>query len=316
MLTRVPPGHSPRSHLDATAATLPPGELAGLNTLMRGANGTVTPKPSQLGKTTNPPRTADQDQAPLGKTDAAERRFRRTLGWSLVGADVALFGLAGFILQASPAPLSWLPIIISALAVGSGAWLSCLALVSWLKMNPRIMNEKSKANLSFLFGRRSIRVFAEGDVPDDALQTLLEAAMAAPSAVAKDPWRFVVVREKEMLRKITEALPNGAMLPSASLGIVVCGDLDAAHDRQLSYLLQDCSAAIENLLLGAHILGLGACWLGVHPRANRMEHIRRLLELPAAIIPVACIAVGYPGEIKEPRTRFDRTRVHYGKWGG
>jgi len=178
------------------------------------------------------------------------------------------------------------------------------------------MTEKSKAKLSFLFGRRSIRVFAEGDVPDDAVQTLLEAAMAAPSAVAKDPWRFVVIREKEMLRKITEALPNGAMLPSASLGIVVGGDLDAAHDRQLSYLLQDCSAAIENLLLGAHILGLGACWLGVHPRANRMEHIRRLLELPPAIIPVACIAIGYPGEIKEPRTRFDRTRVHYGKWGG
>ena len=129
LLTRVPPGHSPRSPLDATAATLPSGELTGLNSLMRGANGTVTPKPSQLGKTTNPPRTADQDQAPPAKTDAGERRFLRTLCWSLVGADVALFGLAGFILLASPAPLSWLPIMISALAVGSGAWLSCLALV-------------------------------------------------------------------------------------------------------------------------------------------------------------------------------------------
>ena len=138
--------------------------------------------------------------------------------------------------------------------------------------------------------------------------------MAAPSAVAKDPWRFVVIRNKETLRAIAAALPNGGMLATAPLGIIVCGDLDAAHDRQLSYLLQDCSAAIENLLLAAHALGLGACWLGVHPREDRMWKLEELLALPASIIPVACVALGHPGEKKEPRSQFNPAYVHREKW--
>ena len=117
--------------------------------------------------------------------------------------------------------------------------------------------------------------------------------MAAPSAVAKDPWRFVVIRNRRTLSELTASLPNGQMLADAALGIAVCGDLQAAHDQQLSYLLQDCSAAIENLLLCAHILGLGACWLGVHPREQRIIALKRILSLSASFIPVACVAVGY-----------------------
>jgi hypothetical protein len=128
--------------------------------------------------------------------------------------------------------------------------------------------------LQFILGRRSIRVYAPGEVSEAAINQLLQAAMAAPSAVARDPWRFVVIRKKETLSTIAAALPNGGMLATAPLGIVVCGDLDAAHDRQLSYLLQDCSAAIENLLLCAHGLGLGACWLGIHPREDRVQKLK------------------------------------------
>ena len=113
------------------------------------------------------------------------------------------------------------------------------------------------SQLNHLFSRRSIRVYRQQDVGDDLVRDLLEAAMAAPSAVAKDPWAFVVVRDRRRLSRIAEGLPNGTMLRDAALGIVVCGDLQRAHDRQLSYLLQDCSAAIENLLLAATALGLG-----------------------------------------------------------
>ena len=104
------------------------------------------------------------------------------------------------------------------------------------------------------------------------------------------------------------------MLASAALGIAVCGDLEVAHDRQLSYLLQDCSAAIENLLLCAHILGLGACWLGVHPREDRIKKIKEILSLPASVIPVACIAIGHPGESKEPRAAYNSGCVHLERW--
>jgi nitroreductase len=176
------------------------------------------------------------------------------------------------------------------------------------------MSTKSENELQYLFDRRSIRVFTPGDISDAVVTKLLQAAMAAPSAGAKDPWRFVVIRERETLTKIAAALPFGRMLSTAALGIVVCGELDAAHDGQLSYLLQDCAAAMENMLLAAHALGLGACWLGVHPREDRVWKLGELLSLPASVIPIACAAVGHPGEMKEPRTRFNPDYVHREKW--
>ncbi|MEI7937115.1 MAG: nitroreductase family protein [Verrucomicrobiota bacterium] len=176
------------------------------------------------------------------------------------------------------------------------------------------MKTNAEDRLGFIFGRRSIRLYSPEAVSEAEVQKLLEAAMAAPSAAAKDPWRFVVVRNRQTLADIVAALPNGQMLAGAALGIAVCGELPAAHDQQLSYLLQDCSAAIENLLLAAHILGLGACWLGVHPREQRMNALKKILSLPPSVIPVACIAIGHPAEAKEPRTRFNRDYVHSEKW--
>ena len=161
-----------------------------------------------------------------------------------------------------------------------------------------------------IFGRRSIRVYAPGNVTDEAIDTILKAAMSAPSAVAKDPWRFVVVRDQAVRDRIVENLPHGKMLAQAPVGIIVCGDINAAHDNQLSYLLQDCSAAIENLLLAVHALGLGACWLGVHPREDRIEHIQKVLGMPDNIIPIAAISIGHPGETKEPRTRYNPAFIH------
>jgi len=176
------------------------------------------------------------------------------------------------------------------------------------------MNPQLDSRLALFFGRRSTRNFRAGEVSDATLRALLEAAMAAPSAVGKDPWRFVVVRDRGMLARLAGVLSNGEMLHSASLCLVVCGDLDVAHDRQLSYLLQDCAAAIENLLLAAHALGLGACWLGVHPRDHRIKAVSELLALPEQVIPVACIALGHPAEQKEARTRYNPAYVHREQW--
>lgn len=168
--------------------------------------------------------------------------------------------------------------------------------------------------LDYLFARRSVRVYQAKDVGDELVRDILEAAMAAPSAVAKDPWEFVVVRDRQVRARIADGLPNGKMLADAPVGIVVCGDLRRAHDRQLSYLLQDCSAAIENLLLAVSSLGLGACWLGVHPREERVKHIRGLLKIPEHVIPVAAIAIGWPAETPKPRTRYRDSAVHREAW--
>lgn len=168
--------------------------------------------------------------------------------------------------------------------------------------------------LNDLFTRRSIRSYAPEPVGDTVVHDVLEAAMAAPSAVAADPWHFVVVRDQDMRTHIADGLPHGKMLADAPVGVIVCGDLHRAHDGELSYMLQDCSAAIENLLIAASMLGLGACWLGVHPRQERVDHIRRLLGIPQSVIPVAAIAIGWPAESKEGRTRYRDDAVHSEEW--
>ena len=176
------------------------------------------------------------------------------------------------------------------------------------------MSTTTDGNLGFILGRRSIRVYSPGEVSEPAVTRLLEAAMAAPSAMTKDPWRFVVVRDKQALAKLAALHPGAAMLASAAMAIVVCGDLDAAFERQISYLLQDCSAAIENLLLAAHAQGLGGCWVGIHPGEALIKRVKELLSLPASFVPVAVVSLGQPGEQPAPRTRYNPDYVRSEKW--
>jgi len=172
------------------------------------------------------------------------------------------------------------------------------------------MNEK----LNFIFGRRSIRQYTNQPVADEDIQAILEAGMAAPSACACDPCRIIVLTERAVLDKVADILPYGKMLHHAPLGFIICGDISQAHTQTLSYLLQDCAAAIENMLLSIHTLGLGAVWLGIHPREERITAITKLFNLPKSIIPVSAMAVGYPAETKPPRTRFKSEYVHFNRW--
>ena len=158
--------------------------------------------------------------------------------------------------------------------------------------------------LNLLYGRRSIRKYQLRPVGDDLVREMLKAAMAAPSACCKDPWHFIVLKKDETRRQVAALLKNGGFLADAPMGFVVCGDLNRAHGGELSYLLQDCAAATENLLVAAHGLSLGGCWLGVHPRMDRVEGIRQLLDLPENIVPVAAVAIGWPAQDLNSRTRF------------
>jgi len=176
------------------------------------------------------------------------------------------------------------------------------------------MSETTDGQLAILFGRRSVRIYTPAEITKEQVTRMLEAAMAAPSAMTKDPWRFVTVRDPATLGELAAALPGGKMLPTASMAIVVCGDQEAAFEQHLSFLLQDCSAAIENLLLCAHGLGLGACWVGVHPLEDSCRKLKQLLALPASFLPVAVIALGHPGEQLPPRTRYNQDYVRAEQW--
>ena len=170
------------------------------------------------------------------------------------------------------------------------------------------------AKLDVLFSRRSIRAYTDQPVSDSLLTDLLEAGMAAPSAVARDPWHFIVLRSRAGLDQLATALPNGQMLKQAAAALIVCGDLQKTHDQELSFLLQDVSASTENILLAASALGLGGCWLGIHPREERIAAVSTLFALPDNVIPVAGVALGWPDQESSPRTRYNPTCIHQERW--
>lgn len=161
-----------------------------------------------------------------------------------------------------------------------------------------------------IFARRSIRAYTDEPVSEQAIETLLKAAMAAPSASNRKPWQFIVVTERETLDALAEAHRHGKMLFEAPLCIAVCGDLTEME----RFWVQDCSAATENVLLAVTALGLGAVWLGVYPRDERIDAVRPILGLPEHITPLSLVSIGHPAEEKPPRTQYDETRVHWEQW--
>ncbi|MGD2177118.1 MAG: nitroreductase family protein [Anaerolineae bacterium] len=168
----------------------------------------------------------------------------------------------------------------------------------------------TKDLIQTIFARRSIRRYNSEPVSEEGIQALLEAAMAAPSASNRKPWQFVVVTERETIDALADAHPHGKMLFEAPLCISICGDLTEME----RYWVQDCSAATENLLLAAVALELGAVWLGVYPRDERVTAVRRVLGLPDHITPLNLISIGHPGEKKQARTQYDEARVHRERW--
>jgi nitroreductase len=161
-----------------------------------------------------------------------------------------------------------------------------------------------------IFSRRSIRKYTKEPVSEGDIKTLLEAAMAAPSASNRKPWHFVVVTENETLDRLADAHSYGKMLHDAPLCVSVCGDTKVSE----RFWVQDCSAATENLLLAATSLGLGAVWLGVYPSEDRVRDVSRILGIPESFVPLNLISVGHPAEEKERRTQYDEARVHGGRW--
>ena len=166
--------------------------------------------------------------------------------------------------------------------------------------------------LDYILNRRSIRKFTDRKIDDALIGKILEAAMHAPSAVNSQPWHFVVVDSREMMDRIMEIHPYTSMFSTASHGVVVCGDEKLQHAD--GYWVVDCGAATQNLLLAAHTLGIGSCWVGIHPRNERKEAFSRLLELPPHVKPFALVALGYPDEKKPRPVRFRPERVKLNNW--
>lgn len=166
--------------------------------------------------------------------------------------------------------------------------------------------------LKAIFTRRSIRKYSGNLITDEQLEVLLRAAMHAPSAKNRQPWHFIVINDRKVLAEIAEGHPYGKMLTQASAAIVICGDKNI--EELDSLVLQDCSAASQNILLAAHDMGLGAVWLGLQPREDRISSLKAILKFPDYIMPVSMVSLGSPDEIKEDQERYLVDRIHINKW--
>ena len=160
--------------------------------------------------------------------------------------------------------------------------------------------------------RRSIRKYTAKQVSEDIIRDLLNAGMHAPSARNLQAWHFVVVDDRAILDALSIAHPYAKMLRQATLAILVCGDKNIQEVE--GYIVQDCSAATQNIMLAAHAHGLGSVWLGMFPRQERMHKVSELLDIPENIMPVSLISIGYPDEEKEAPDRYIEERIHWNKY--
>lgn len=178
------------------------------------------------------------------------------------------------------------------------------------------VQQPANTALETIFARKSVRNFTDQKVSRQQLDTLVRAAMSAPSARNAQPWAFVIIDDRAILDSLCEVLPHAKMLGHASAAIAVCGNLEKAlPESAQTYWIQDCSAATENLLLAAEAMGLGAVWTGAFPIKERTTDITRILELPAHIIPLNVIPIGYPLDPNEPaKDKYKLENIKFNKW--
>ncbi|THB65028.1 MAG: nitroreductase family protein [Desulfovibrio sp.] len=160
--------------------------------------------------------------------------------------------------------------------------------------------------------RRSIRSYTDGAVSQEQIDVLLQAAMTAPSAGNAQPWHFIVVQDRAMLDRLSTYNPYVKMLAQTPLAILVLGDLSL--EKYPGYWPIDCSAAVQNLLLAARGMELGAVWTGVYPDQARMDALRDMLAIPKDIMPHSLIPVGVPAVESKRVDRFKPERIHQERW--
>lgn len=166
--------------------------------------------------------------------------------------------------------------------------------------------------IDYIISRRSIRNYTDKEISKENLELILKSAMYAPSAMNLQPWHFIVYDKKDVFEKLISAIPHAEMIRNADKCILVCGD--SSKEKNESWLLQNCSASIQNILLAAHSLGIGSCWIAIHGMDEIVEKVKKEFALPSEIIPVALISLGFPNEVVTAEERFDVNKIHYNGW--
>lgn len=163
-----------------------------------------------------------------------------------------------------------------------------------------------------LVTRRSIRKYKSEKISKEVINKILKAAMYSPSAMNLQAWHFIVLDEKEVLNKTLTSIPYAEFLKDAAAAILICGDSEI--EKNESWMIQNCSASTQNVLLAAHSLGIGSCWIGIHGMQEIVDNVSKQFKLPGNVVPVSLVSLGYPDEQVEAEDRFKDDKVHKNNW--
>ena len=175
-------------------------------------------------------------------------------------------------------------------------------------------DDAAKAVMQNIMTRTSVRKFKQQPVEDAKIEALLRAGMASPTSGDMQPWHFVVLKDKKDIEQYAASNKYHAEdIKKTPLFIFVCADTTRMAEGQGKELwIQDLSAVSENILLAAHAMGLGACWTTIYPIQKKVMGISRTLKLPANLIPLNGIIIGYPDEPLQPKDKWDEKKITWG----
>ena len=159
--------------------------------------------------------------------------------------------------------------------------------------------------------RRSIRKYGDADVEKEKIDLILDACRWAPSGHNNQPWRFIVIKDRKVIEEVAKCTIYGKILRSAKVLIAVFIDSSAMYDRTKDILAT--GACIQNMLLAAHSLGLGACWQG--EILNQKDKVGKILGAPSTLELMAVITLGYPAEKVGSIRKSVAELAHIDKYG-
>ena len=172
--------------------------------------------------------------------------------------------------------------------------------------------QEQQSALDNIFARKSVRSYTDEPVSPEQVETILKAAMAAPSGMNMQPWRFVVVTDHKVKDKL--AVGFNKMIAKAPVVIIVCGKTTNKLGAPNKNWTADCAASTENLLLAVEALGLGAVWTACYPYEDRMNPTVEALGLPENISPYCIVPIGHPAGNDKPKDKWNPENIHYEKW--
>lgn len=171
--------------------------------------------------------------------------------------------------------------------------------------------------LECIMTRRSVRKYSAKSLSEGTLETLIRAGQQAPSAHNTQPWLFLSLTERETLHRLVPMTPWWGLLDQCAAAVVVCADERILEEKSMlpEFQTLSCAAALENMLLAAHSMGLGGVWLGMCRGQETYDSFKEVLGIPSWARVIGMAAFGYPSEMPEPTDRMCSGKWFKERWG-